>query len=177
MLKKWKKKKNNIWRVKVRRSKDIGNIILDNVANIATKKPSKDSLKNKNDFYAKKNKLYFKHINNPSLAYKTIELAIRKHIVLVIEKSYLHFENLAIKYGAANGFSCVDSSFIIINNCEVSFIGGGYLSGEDRYGNGIEFWENAKNCLVENCTIDQIFDTGLTNQAMREDAVQKNNCL
>ena len=171
---KWREKQNHIWRVKVRRCKDVGNVILNSDVKLADKKASMDALVHENDFYFKKNMLYFKHNENPASFYSSIEVALRKHIVLVLNKSYLFFENIAIKYGAANGFSITDSSFITIKSCDVSYIGGGYLVNDSRYGNGIEFWQNAENCLVENCNIDQIFDSGLTNQALHGNVTQKN---
>ncbi|MCF0233614.1 MAG: hypothetical protein HUK22_01395, partial [Thermoguttaceae bacterium] len=33
-----------------------------------------------------------------------------------------------------------------------------------RYGNGVEFWAAAENCLVENCRVWEVYDAALTNQ-------------
>ncbi len=172
--KKWKSKNENIWRMRIRRSKGVGNIILDSIYDLVNKVPYMGDLKNNFDFYSKKNRIYLKLDKNPATVYKNIEMAINRHIIKVEELDYLTFENLAIKYGAANGFSLVNVSNITIRNCDISFIGGGYLAYGKPYGNGIEFWESAENCLVENCTLSQIYDTALTNQGMGFNMVQKN---
>jgi hypothetical protein len=33
-----------------------------------------------------------------------------------------------------------------------------------RYGNGIEFWSDARDCIVEDCRLWEIYDAALTNQ-------------
>ena len=50
-----------------------------------------------------------------------------------------------------------------------------------RFGNGIEFWSNAHDHLVENCRIWEVYDAALTNQGSGENAqiniTYRNNLL
>lgn len=170
----WKFQENNIWKTKVKKSKDVGNIILNSAADLVTKKASIDELVNNNDFYSKKNKLYYRYTKNPLSEYRSIELAITKHIIFLFDVDYLILENLAVKYGGGHGFYCQRTSNVNIKSCDISYIGGGFLRPNERFGNGIEFWEETENCTVENCRIDQIYDSGLTNQGKATNSVQQN---
>ena len=170
----WKSKGNNVWKVKLKKTKDVGNIILNSKANLVTKKAYKNTLEKNHDFYSKKNRLYFYHKENPASLYKSIEIALTKNLVFVENKEFIYFENLAVKYSGGHGFQCNNTNNIIIKSCDVSYIGGGFLNLNERYGNGIEFWENNSDCLVENCVIDQIYDSGLTNQGRGDNSYQEN---
>lgn len=51
-----------------------------------------------------------------------------------------------------------------------SYIGGGHQftrpEGKPvRFGNGVEFWSGAHDCLVEGCCLWEIYDAALTNQS------------
>ena len=64
---------------------------------------------------------------------------------------------------------------LVIRDCDVSWIGGGHQTTLPdgtpvRFGNGIEFWENAHDILVEGCRIWEIYDAALTNQGSRDNA-------
>ena len=56
------------------------------------------------------------------------------------------------------------TAFITVSGCNVSYVGGCQLSPQARAGNGIEFLDNAHDDLVQQCTITQVYDSGLTNQ-------------
>lgn len=72
------------------------------------------------------------------------------------------------------GFRVVTNiSHIVINSCNLSYIGGGFLRKGERFGNGIEFWESNTNCIVQDCIIDQIYDSGLTNQGTSANSFQE----
>ena len=59
---------------------------------------------------------------------------------------------------------------ITVRDCDISWIGGGHQHTRAdgvpvRYGNGVEFWGNAHDNLVERCRLWQIYDAALTNQS------------
>jgi hypothetical protein len=95
-------------------------------------------------------------------------------------KSYVIYENLELKYGGAHGIGGGNTHHIIIKDCDLSYIGGGELKIEGynqvRYGNGIEFWGNAHDNLVERCRLWEIYDSALTNQNNSPNANQYNIC-
>ena len=61
---------------------------------------------------------------------------------------------------------------VAVLNCDISFMGGTLLDYDQngdpvRFGNGIEFYDSScttYNCLVEGCSIWDIYDSGVTNQ-------------
>ena len=85
------------------------------------------------------------------------------------DKSFVHYENIALKYCAGHGIGGKNTQHIVVKNCDFSYLGGGYLPGYgdgfERYGNGVEFWGGAGNNLVEECKFWEIYDAAVTNQS------------
>jgi hypothetical protein len=152
-------------------SVDVGNIIFDHGKAVGVKKWKPADLKQSGDYwYDSANwrvKLYSE--KNPAESHRSIELALRRHNVDQGGKSCVIYENLAVSCGAAHGFGGGSTRGIIIRDCDVSWIGGGHQfttpQGRPvRFGNGIEFWSRARDCLVEGCRLWEIYDAALTNQ-------------
>ncbi|MFA5190674.1 MAG: right-handed parallel beta-helix repeat-containing protein [Verrucomicrobiia bacterium] len=152
-------------------SVDVGNIIFDHGKAAGVKKWKPADLKQQGDYWYDginwQVKLYSE--KNPADMHKSIELALRRHNVNQGGKSYVVYEGLAVRYGAAHGFGGGSTRGIVIRDCDVSWIGGGHQftrpDGKPvRFGNGIEFWSNARDCLVEGCRLWEIYDAALTNQ-------------
>jgi hypothetical protein len=174
----WINVTGNIWKCNTTFSTDIGNVIFDNAASVGFKKWNSNGLQNQNDFWynLSTGELSIYSVSNPAAIYSEIELALRREIISQQNTSFVTYENLSIKYGGAHGFGGGNTSNITIKHCEISFIGGGDLNmdGLIRYGNGVEFWGNANNNIVEKCKIWEIYDTGLTNQNHSVTATQQN---
>ena len=168
----------NVWKCNATFSTDIGNIIFDNASSVGFKRWNLTDLQNQNDFWynLSTNELSIYSISNPANIHSEIELALRKDIISQQNTSYVTYENISIKYGGAHGFGGGNTSNITIKSCEISYIGGGDLNmdGTIRYGNGVEFWGNASNNIVEKCKIWEIYDTGLTNQNQTKTVIQQN---
>lgn len=150
---------------------DVGNIIFDHGKAVGVKKWKQDDLKQQGDYwYDGANwqvKLYSE--KNPAELHKSIELALRRHNVDQGGKSHVVYESLAVSCGAAHGFGGGSTRNIVIRDCDISWIGGGHQftrpGGKPvRFGNGVEFWSNARDCLVEGCRLWEIYDAALTNQ-------------
>ncbi|MCX6901277.1 MAG: right-handed parallel beta-helix repeat-containing protein [Verrucomicrobia bacterium] len=150
---------------------DVGNIIFDHGKAVGVKKWKQDDLKQQGDYwYDGANwqvKLYSE--KNPAELHKSIELALRRHNVDQGGKSYVVYESLAVSCGAAHGFGGGSTRNIVIRDCDISWIGGSHQftrpGGKPvRFGNGIEFWSSARDCLVEGCRLWEIYDAALTNQ-------------
>ncbi|MBR5627344.1 MAG: right-handed parallel beta-helix repeat-containing protein, partial [Thermoguttaceae bacterium] len=156
-------------------STDVGNIIL-NGNKAAFKRWTKEDLKNQDDFWFDLTacQLWFYSDKNPAEKYTEIEAALRNHGVNLSGCGYAVFDGLDVRYAAAHGFGGSGNHHLIIRNCDISWIGGGdqYLEGGDgrrvRFGNGIEFWANAHDQLVENNHLWEIYDAALTNQGSGE---------
>jgi len=159
---------------------DIGNLIFNNANSFGVKKWNLTELENQADYwYDNQNlQLYLYSETNPSIYYENIEAAQTKNIIDYEGVEHAVFENIEIKYGSAHGFGGGNTNNISIKNCDISYIGGGaiFISGYGyiRYGNGIEFWQNAQNNLVEKCKIFQIYDAAITNQNAGNIAIQTN---
>jgi len=152
-------------------SVDVGNIIFDHGKSVGVKKWTPSDLKQPGDYWYCADtwqvKLYSE--NNPAEIHKSIELALRRHIIDQGGCSHVVYENLALYYGAAHGFGGGSTHHIVIRDCDIAWIGGGHQftrpDGKPvRFGNGIEFWDNAHDNLVEGCRIWEIYDAALTNQ-------------
>ncbi len=155
-------------------SLDVGNIIFDHGKSVGVKKWKQDDLKYQGDYWYSGEtwQVYIYSEKNPADLHRSIELALCRLNVDQGGKSYVVYDNLAVRYGAAHGFGGDSTRNIIIRNCDISWIGGGHqLTRPDgkpvRYGNGVEFWENASDNLVEGCRIWEVYDAALTNQGGR----------
>jgi len=159
---------------------DVGNIIFNSEESCGIKVWNSDDLDAQGKFLYNYNNftLDVYSITNPALYYQDIECALTTHIIDESNKSYVIFENLELKYGGAHGIGGGNTHHIIVRDCDLSYIGGGELKIEGynnvRYGNGIEFWGNAYNNLVERCRLWEIYDAALTNQNNMENVNQYN---
>ncbi|MBW1814021.1 MAG: hypothetical protein JRJ39_10245 [Deltaproteobacteria bacterium] len=103
---------------------------------------------------------------NPADYYTDVECALRADIISQMNTNYVVYDGLAMKYGGAIGIGSDDTHHIIIRNCDFSYIGGSELRNRPgiRYGNGVEFWGNAHDNIVEKCRFWEIYDAAVTNQ-------------
>ena len=104
---------------------------------------------------------------NPALEYSSIEIATGvhelDHFIQADNKSYIHIENFEVKYFICCGMNFTNCTGLEVRNCHITY-GGGSEINSTRYGNGIQFWVDAKDCIVENCRVGQIYDSGVTPQ-------------
>jgi hypothetical protein len=156
---------------------DVGNIIFDHGQSVGVKQWTLADLKRSGDYWycgdTWQVKLYSER--NPAEHQGSIELALCRHIVDQGGKSHVTYENLALRYGAAHGIGGGSTHHITVRDCDISYIGGGhqFTTPEGRpvrFGNGIEFWENAHDNLVEGCRIWEVYDAALTNQGRRDNS-------
>ena len=150
---------------------DVGNLIFDHGKACGWKRWAVDQLKNPLDYFydGGAGRVVVFSERNPAELYRSIELALRQHIVNQGSAHHVVYDGLALKYGAAHGFGGGDTHDLVIRNCDLAYIGGGHqFTREDghpvRFGNGIEFWGAARDNLVEGCRLWEIYDAALTNQ-------------
>lgn len=186
----WVSAGKNVWATagRIDLPVDVGNIIFDDGADTGVKKWSETDLREAGDFFydgnARQVKLWSN--GNPANAHRSIELALRKHIIDQSGASHVVYENLSLRYGAAHGIGGSGVRDIVVRDCDLSYIGGGHQFTTDdgrpvRFGNGIEFWANARDCLVEGCRLWEIYDAALTNQGngtnVQENIVYRRNVI
>lgn len=168
----WVNEEGNIWcsAMHSRITIDVGNIIFNNEASCGIKVKDASELNAQGMFWYDQGqgivKIYSE--SNPASFYSDIELALTRNIINENNCSYVTYENLDLRYGAAHGIGGTNTHHIWVKDMDISWIGGGYLpgygDGKVRYGNGVEFWNAAHDNIVERCTIDQIYDAALTVQ-------------
>ncbi len=148
---------------------DVGNLIFDDEAECGVKVFEPDQLDGQGKYWYDEARCVVRmwSAGNPGEHYRHIEGALRQHIVDQSGVGYVTYDGLCLKYGGAHGFGGGSTQHITIRDCDLGYIGGGDQMGGDqtvRFGNGIEFWGAAHDCLVENCRLWQIYDAALTNQ-------------
>lgn len=163
----WVSEGGNIWTTAGTFSADVGNLILNGERSCGVKVFSRAELNAQGKFWFNEStgKVSVYSTSNPASAWSDIECAVSAYIINEAGKSWVIFDNLALKYGGAHGIGGSGMSNIIIRDLEIGFIGGGKQDASGvRYGNGIEFIGSAQNLLVERCRIWDCYDAGLTNQ-------------
>ena len=154
---------------------DVGNLIFNNEESVGVKVWNQTDMDSQGKFWYDEDNWVLKIYSetNPAIYYSNIECALRRHIIDESGKSYVIYEDLGLRYGGAHGIGGSSTHHIIVRNCDLSYIGGGDQMGGDktvRFGNGIEFWENAHDNLVEGCRLWEIYDAALTNQGSRNNS-------
>lgn len=103
----------------------------------------------------------------PSDVFYDIELLYNRHIISIPNNSEnVYIENLCLKYTGAHGISVgMPVKGITIKNCEIGWIGGSVFRNKtERYGNGIQFYGQTTDAVVDHCWVYQCYDAGLTHQ-------------
>lgn len=130
------------------------------------RKKSKKLLEDENDFYCENNYLYIKSIINPSQKFGRIKFVSRNNLVKISSNTII--TGLNIQDTGAHGIVKKGNELknVYIYNCIIQNIGGSVQTASTftRYGNGIEFWNQAENTLVEKCIIKNIYDGAYTVQ-------------
>ena len=130
------------------------------------RKKLKELLEEENDFYCENNYLYMKSTINPSQKFGKIKFVSRNNLVAVSSNTIL--TGLNIQDTGAHGIVKKNDELknVYIHDCIIQNIGGSVQTASTftRYGNGIEFWNQAENTLIERCIIRNIYDGGYTVQ-------------
>lgn len=143
------------------------------------KKGTLTELENEYDFYCDRDYLYIKSSENPYSKLGELKLATKTN--LLITQSNLKIENIEFSGTGAHGLVNSDETIenVEISNNIIQDIGGSYLNGTTRYGNGIEFYgANASNVVVKDNIIRNVYDVGFTIQGTKgsgKNIIVKNN--
>ena len=155
---------------------DVGSIMVNGDTVLTGKVSSKASLNSQGKFWYNPSdrSVYIYSTSNPATYYnKNIECwwkgttASRGNIVYAGMQNYIDFQDLELKYGGGNGIQLDNTMGINIRRLTVSYIGGSYLTGTERYGDGIEVWNDGTNITIEYNTVSQTFDECITSQSGR----------
>lgn len=126
-----------------------------------------------------KGDLYLKcDSGNPGEIFDSIEFNTRQYVIsLNAGAKNITIDNIAVKFGGAHGIGGADITNLLVQNCEIAYIGGGIQQYNEkdngdgtykylpvRYGNGVEVHAACDGYTVKDCYIHDIYDTGVTHQ-------------
>ena len=174
----------NVWMTQSDVATDVGNVVLVKRGGrvvCAFRMAKKDDLSADLDYwydpvtYA----VYLVSKENPARRFESIELCEKAHCVEHAKMHDVVYDGLAFRYSAAHGIGGDGVKRITIKNCDISYIGGGYLYFDKkgngvRYGNGIELWADCEDVLVVSNNVWECWDAALTNQSNEDGVVQRN---
>ncbi len=163
----WVSEGGNIWTTTAAFNADVGNLILNGEKICGVKVASRGELNAQGKFWfnGSTRTVSMYSGSNPASHYSDIECAVTAYIINEAGKSWVIYDNLALKYGGSHGIGGSAISHIIVKDLDISWIGGGAQDASGiRFGNGIEFIGAASDILVEGCRIWECYDAGLTNQ-------------
>ena len=131
------------------------------------KKTTLEELEKDFDFFCDNKYLYIKSPQNPVELLGKITIASKFNIVNL--KSNTILDGIIVQDTGAHGIIKEGNiENIYIKNCVIQNIGGSFLFDANgklsRYGNGIEFWNQAENTIVEKCIFKNIYDAAYTLQ-------------
>lgn len=162
--------KKNVWKLSFA-LEDAGIIVFNHGKEVGYKQGGLLAVNKNGDFYhnVAENTLYlYLDKGRPNQVYKDIEIGTRRAVFTIpMGVSDVTIDNICMKYSGNFGVQAIGGhKNITISNCEIGWIGGSYMEDgkTGRYGNGIQFWDDAKNTTVENCWVYQCYDTGITFQ-------------
>ncbi len=169
----------NVWKTKAALDSDIGGIVFENGAWIGDRYVFKiadlyrdgmfvystDGVSNSHS--ADNGTVYmFCSMGNPGEVFSSIEF-IEGDTLVSGCASNVSLSNLRLMYsnfGYKSDTSDIQSN-INISGLDIYYIGGKYLKNNSaRYGNGIQFFCQCENIVIDNCDISQCYDTGVTYQ-------------
>lgn len=171
----WEKEAENIWKLDLTDpTKFDGNTteINTNVGFIKASGqiyPNKciaiDELKYTWDFYSDAQYVHVYTEKNPAELSDDIRIACCLNCFR--HADWLKLDGLTVRGTGAHGI-CGSGTHEHITHCEFHEIGGseliGYPRPNTRYGNGVEFWSNSTDAVVEYCKFSGIYDVAITMQ-------------
>lgn len=172
--------KENVWKITLHTA-EAGIIVFNHGEAVGTPKYHglNELFENGDFFHNTENSTLYLYLDKgyPNVVYKDIEIGTRENIFTVSDDTTdVTFDNLTVKYAGMFAFDVQDYTIgVNWTNCEIAWVGGcRYLDSNVGLGNGIQWWENAENSLVENCWIYQCYDTGMTPQGVAGAGLYKN---
>ncbi|MBQ8509648.1 MAG: right-handed parallel beta-helix repeat-containing protein [Clostridia bacterium] len=127
--------------------------------------------------------IYIRSDENPGVRYESIEFAPRQN-GFAVKGNGVTIDNFCIKYVGAHGVGAGSVKDLIVQNCEIGWIGGGIQHMNNnadgtfsttRFGNGVEIYGGCDNYQVLDCYFYQIYDAAITHQYKLTDGTTTKN--
>ncbi|MDR2376187.1 MAG: hypothetical protein LBD96_07105 [Treponema sp.] len=172
----WTESSPGVWRFLGAVDGDVCGIVFNGGSSFGGLRWSKGQLLSQGSYYfsaydkdeAKRTpaELYLASAGNPAEVYQSIELLTKKERGAVMGRRYIIFEHFTVEKTGIHGYTTDFADHVHIRNCLFQYIGGAMfdLSRNLRYGNAVEFWNGAQDCVVEHCVFRDIYDSAVTHQ-------------
>jgi len=176
----WESHSGNVWKTTATAgaysayvtANDIGNLIFNNEAFCGVKVSALVNVDTQGDFFfnTADSLIYIYSTSNPGTFYSHIECG-GNYAESVVKagsgKSYIQFRNLDVRYAGNPGIFIDRANNIIVEYCDISWIGGWWAYSNVRQGNGIQMWlegSSTHNITVRYNKVDQCYDAGISPQ-------------
>jgi hypothetical protein len=148
---------------------DMANLYFNNEASYGWFKMDLPSCTSQGDFYVNQidHKVYMYSVGNPGSFYTHIEAAgvFSESLISISHKDYITLDNLDIRYAANNGVFLYYANNCIVQNCDLSWIGGMHFDAiGGRMGNALQMWQANSNHIFRYNYVHDIYDTGISPQ-------------
>lgn len=155
----------NLWRVDVGTSSDIGLIVFNHGKAFGNKKLDKAKVIQDYGFYFDKRAtelvLYMSE-GNPKDLFYSIEICPDVTMVNLGHNSTA--QNLRLMYTGGFGVGYVNKNHVVMQGLVIGYIGGSIMTGSTRYGNGVQLWGFCDGMTIDYCHVYQCYDAGITPQ-------------
>ncbi|MDR1565788.1 MAG: hypothetical protein LBS48_00710 [Treponema sp.] len=172
----WAESSPGIWRFRGAVDGDVCGFVFNGGSSFGKLRWSRDRLLSQGEYFfsaydddeAKRmpKELYLASAGNPAEVYQSIEILTQKEKGAVMGRRYIIFEHFTVEKTGIHGYTTDFGAHVHIRNCLFQYIGGAMfdLSRKLRYGNAVEFWNGAEDCVVEHCVFRDIYDSAVTHQ-------------
>lgn len=160
----------NVWKIAYFPHTDAGILVFDGGKETGKKQLTVEELTEENDYCHDWDNdiLYlFCSRGNPGEVFSEIEIGTKIRLFHMPASAHdIVIDNISFAYTGLFGIRADSlAKNITITNCKFSWIGGSLFNNKsNRFGNGIEFAFGCDGIVVNNCSFDQIFDSGVTFQ-------------
>jgi hypothetical protein len=181
---KWKSYSKNIWKINILdttsfsgfnkiANTNVGHIRVDKQI-LGNKCANLNALKKENDFFSDDLDLYIFLEKSPVLSRSMFQVACDVTIIQLTDN--MEISDVILTGTGGHAINGNNKNNVYLHDLEINTIGGSYLvHGKNlRYGNGIQFWNGASNCVVRNCKISEVYDAAITLQGRGNNLIFKN---
>lgn len=155
---------------------DVGNMIFNKEEIFGSKIWTEAGLNVQGNYYYNGSTWQLKiySISNPGSYYNDIELVMYDNIITIGGKSYIDIYNIHFKNGGQMAISMSSNTgSILIHDNYFSYIGGAQQYGIVRFGNAVQWWNAAHDCIAERNIFWQTYDAAITPQGNGSQAFRR----
>ena len=178
----WQHEDGLLWRYIGSLPSEVCNIIFDGGQSFGNLRWSKEELDEPDEWFytdiglstsrdciahpANQGTLWLCAKQNPALEHASVRIAVWGSRREVYAASNVVFEDFTLQNIGLHGFQGEFLSNVTVRRCRFLNLGGAVWDRElkIRFGNAVEFWNGASDCVVEHCTFVNIYDAGVTHQ-------------